>query len=246
MIKKILFKGRSSLPLLVGFFALVLPLFFTSNCNKGEVLETIGGKGIYTKEYENFYSTSVEMAGRLAGVERKDIANSVCNPESKLSKALNPPAHYSRFRDTFLVAQAAEAEGFADKPEVKRMLENSRLQALSQYYINTKILAAIEIPEETKVKVCEALRKKEPQKMAALSLDDCLSVAERVLKQRLLEPKSKEVIKDIRESVAVKANEDFDKKKYLKALPLYEELKEEGGCSGSPAKEDKDTEKTKK
>ncbi len=227
---------------MIPAFALLL---FTFACERGEVIETIGGHDLRTKEYEEYYSTSVDLASRVSGADKSVIAKLVCNKESSVSKTLRPQNHYDRYRDSLMVARVAEDEGFLDDPNVQRMLEQNRLQTIGQLYINAKLLQAVDnlITEEAKLKVCEALRKKEPKKMAPLSLNDCLAVSERFIKKRLISQKSKEVIKDIRESVAIKRNLKFDQKQYFNKLPAYVDLKKEGGCAGSSSLEESKSKK---
>ena len=226
--------GPRALSFPIGVFVSISLLLFTFNCKKGEVIESIGGHDIHTKEYEDYYATSVDMASRMAGADRTFVSRMVCNPESNLSTALRPSAHYNRYRDMLMVARVAEEEGFTDDPNVKRMLEQSRLQTLGQLYINARLLQAVDVPDDAKVKVCEALRKKDPQKMAHLSLDDCLEVAEGILKRRLVSQKSDQVVNSIRESISIKRNPKFPQKEYLKNLALYKTLLKKGGCEGQP------------
>ena len=228
--------GNSCQTVSRGVLASFALLLFAFSCNKGEVIETIGGYDIHTKEYEDYYATSVDMASRMAGADKTFVSRMVCNPESNLSTALRPSSHYNRFRDMLMVARVAEEEDFTDDPNVKRMLEQSRLQTLGQLYINARLLQAVKVPDDAKVKVCEALRKKEPQKMAHLSLDDCLEVAEGILKRRLVSQKSEQVVNSIRESIAIKGNPKFDQNDYLRNLVLYKNLREKGGCAGNAPK----------
>ena len=168
-----------------------LCFLFTVSCDRGELIESIGGEGIYTEDYQDYYSTSVELASRMAGADQSFVARMICNPEASLSTALKPENHYSRFRDSLMVARVAEKQGFLDDPNVQRMLEQSRLQTIGQLYINAKLLQAVKVPKDAKIKVCEALRKKEPAKMASLSLDECLEVSEGILKRRLVSQKKR-------------------------------------------------------
>ncbi len=235
------FQREKLAPILV-LGALVLLSMVSSSCTKqGDVIETIGGHSIYTEDYENYYKTSVNLASRMAGADESLISRMVCNSETAIGKSLTPAIHYTRYRDSLMVAKVAEEEGFLDDPNVKRMLEQSRLQTISQLYINAKLLQSIKIPEEAKMKVCEALRKKEPKKMASLSLDDCLEVAEGALKRRLIGRKSDGVINSIRESIAIKKNDNFDLGEYLGSIALYKKLRKKGGCndSASGQKEEK-------
>ena len=226
-----------------SIFVAMLLSFSTMNCDKGEVIETIGGHSITTSEYQDYYATSVDLASRMAGADQTFVSRMICNPDSQLSSALNPTQHYVRYRDSLMVARVAEQEGFLDDPNVQRMLEQSRLQTIGQLYINAKLLQKVNVPEDAKIKVCEALRKKEPAKMKALSLDDCLEVAEGVLKRRLVQSKGKEVVNEIRESISIKKNSKIELSDYLAKLSLYNELREKGGCksssgSGSAPKEE--------
>ena len=235
--KKVIRKSGKSCQLVsMGVFVSFTLLLFSFNCKKGEVIESIGSYDIRTKEYEDYYATSVDMASRMAGADRSFVSRMVCNQESSLSKALRPSSHYTRFRDMLMVARVAEEEGFTDDPNIKRMLEQSRLQTLGQLYINARLLQAVDVPEDAKVKVCEALRKKEPKQMAHLSLDDCLEVAEGILKRRLVSQKSEQVVNSIRESIAIKRNHKFDQSAYLKGFALYKSLREKGGCGADSQK----------
>ena len=221
---------------LVGLSATLICFLAVMGCGKkGEVIETIGKHSIHTGEYEDYYATSVDLAGRMAGADRKVIARAICNPESPVSKALVPERHYAGYRDSLMVAQVAEEEGFLDDPNVQRMLEQNRLQTIGQLYINAKLLQKVKIPEAAKVSACKELRKKEPQKMASLSLDDCLEVAERLLRRRIVNQKGEEVLNEIRESIAIKRNQNLDQDDYLDNLALYKRLRKKGGCSAVSA-----------
>ena len=229
----------------VSFFCSLMAI---SCGEKGDTIETIGGYSIHTKEYEEYYATSVDLAGRMAGADRKVIARAVCNPESPVAKALVPERHYASYRDSLMVAKVAEEEGFLDDPNVQRMLEQNRLQTIGQLYLNAKLLKKVQIPEEAKVAACKELRKKEPKRMASLSLDDCLAVAERLLRRRIVNQKSEEVLDEIRESIAIRRNHKLDQEDYLENLALYKTLRKQGGCANgsSESKEEKTDKKTKK
>ena len=228
--------GSGSRVLSIGSLVSVALLLFSFSCREGEVIESIGGYDIHTKEYEDYYATSVDMASRMAGADRTFVSRMICNEESGLSKALQPSTHYNRYRDMLMVARVAEEEGFTDDPNVKRMLEQSRLQTLGQLYINARLLQAVNVPDDAKVKVCEALRKREPKKMAHLSLDDCLEVAEGIWKRRLVSQKGDQVVNSIRESIAIKRNPKFNQGEYFQDLALYKTLRQKGGCAGKAPK----------
>ncbi len=213
-----------------SFAVLCLSLVTGFACNKGEVVETIGGHSIYAQEYLDYYDTSVNLASRMVGADKKFVSRMICDESSSLSKALKPSNHYARYRDSLMVARVAEEEGFLDNPSVQRMLEQSRLQTIGQLYINAKLLEKIEIPESAKLEVCKKLRKEKPKQMASLSLEDCTALAEGVLKRRLMSERTDVVINEIKESIAIKRNLEFDQRNFLRNLPLYQDLKEQGGC----------------
>ncbi len=197
-------------------------------------METIGDRKIWTKDYETFYQTSMDLTGRMAGSGKEAISRLVCDESSPLSTALKPENHYAQYRDTLIIAQVAKDEGFLDKTEVKLMMEQSRLQTIAQLYINEKIMQKVKISKEEKLKTCQELRAQEPSKMAPLSLEDCLDVAAGVLKRRRAKEKGAEILGEIKEQIAVKKNGSFNKDVYLERMPLYRDIRKEGNCPLPP------------
>ncbi len=226
--------------------AILFLSFFIFSCDKGQVIETIGGQDVHDKDYERYYATSVDLASRMSGADETFLSRMVCDEESQLSVALKPSSHYERYRDAVMVARVAEKEGFLKDPKVQAMLEQSRLQTIGQLYVNYKLIQSTTVPEDAKVKVCETLRKKEPEKMAQLSLDDCLKVAEGLLKRRLIAERSDQVLSNIKQNVTIRKNDKFDLTNYLKNLKQYKSLREKGGCvAGEASSKEKDSSDTK-
>ena len=196
----------------------------------------------------------MELTGRMAGSGRKAVARLVCDESSPLSAALKPENHYAQYRDTLIIAQVAKEEGFLEKPEVKLMMEQSRLQTIAQLYINEKIMQKVKISQKDKLKTCQELRVQEPSKMAPLSLEDCLDVSAGVLKRRRAKEKGAEILGEVKERIAVKKNENFDRDAYLEAMAIYRDVRKEGNCplpslepegkEDSPSGSDKSQEKT--
>ncbi len=229
---------------------LFVGLFLLTCEKKGEVIEEIGTQKIYTKQYEKEYATAVDFASRLAGTDKSVLYKIICNPSTaptteayQLALTLKPENHYTQYRDTIMIAQIAEEEGFLDDPVVQQIIRQSRLQTIAQLYINQKLSQSLEIAEEDKIETCEELRRREPARMKPLPLEDCLKVAEGVLRRKAVQSKGQEIVQDVKERVAVRKNEKFDRDNYLENIPLYKTIQEQGGCSTEEAATEGSTQK---
>ena len=225
--------------------ALACLMLTTGGCNDGEVIEEIGNYTITTEAFLREYSTSVEMATRVANAEKSTLYKLICNPSiapspeaQDMALRLQPKNSYQQFRDSKIVELVAREEGFMDRPVVKDIIDQMVRSSLVQLYLTEKIWEKIKISEQQKEAMCNELRQREPQRMGPLSLDDCLKVAEGVLKRREYQRRIPEVIEEIKEKISVRKNEDFDKDSFLENdIKLFNSIQEEGGCAADGAVE---------
>ena len=207
-------------------------------CDKGEKIEEIAGYTVYSKEYEKSYRAAVNFANYLAGDDREGLYRTVCNPSLapsaeayQLASGLQPENHYNQFRELVMISRVAEKEGFLDDPEIKEILELTRLQTIAQLYLGKKIREKkYEVTEDEKIKACQELRKKEPERMASLSASECLEVGEQFVRRQMMQVQSGIIEDDVKELATVKKNAQFDREEFLKNIALFKEIQKEGGC----------------
>ncbi|GIX40317.1 MAG: hypothetical protein KatS3mg129_0050 [Leptospiraceae bacterium] len=205
---------------------------------KGKVIETIGKDNITTQEFETYYETYIEKASRLANAEKKTLYELMCNPDKvpqdpaiqELIAGLYPENSYQKFREMKIIEQAAISEGFDKKPVIKNILEQVLLETLVNLYMQEKMQEKIKVSTEQIEKRCEELRKKD-RRFNTIPIDQCLKIAEASLKQEILRQEYPKIINEIKESIQVKKNAQFDKDKYLKEdIKLFKEAQKIGGC----------------
>lgn len=221
---------------------LLTVLLASAACKKGETIEEIGGHRIGTAEFEDFYSTTVETATRYSNAQKDTLYKLVCNPSLAPSEmhydmavSLQPRIAYDRYRSMLMIESVAREEGFTDRPLIRKILENANRQNLVQLYLHQKVIEKIKISEAEKQQTCEELRRREPQRVGPLPLDDCLKVAEGFLMRAQFERIQREVYDEIKERVRVEKNEEFDRDAYFTSgLELYQQIKEGGGCKDQP------------
>jgi hypothetical protein len=232
---------------------LCLMVVFALSCEQGEVIEKIGNESITTAEYEDNYNTSVELATRYANAEKSTLYKLVCNPSiapnaqaRDMALQLAPSVNYQQFRDARIVEIVAEEEGFLDRPIVQKILEQTRRNTLAQLYVTEKLWERIKISEEDKQETCQELRKEDPARVGPLPLDDCLRIAEGILKTQQSRREAQKVFDEIKEKVKITKNEKFDREEYLKnGLELFKTIKTEGGCAEEGAAVDNPDAKAK-
>ena len=223
-------------------------VFAVLSCEQGEVIEKIGNQSVTTAEFEEHYNTSVEIATRISNAEKDTLYKLVCNPSlapnaqyQDMAIQLQPRQNYQQFRDSRIVEIVAEEEGFLNRPIVQQILEHTKRTTIAQLYLHERVWERIKISEEDKEQACQELRKKDPARVGPLPLDDCLKVAEGMLKSQKYRREVPEVYNEIKEKVKITKNEEFDRDEFLNdGLELYKTIKAEGGCadSATPAEVD--------
>lgn len=212
----------------------------------GKEIETVGKDKITTQKFENYYATYIEKASRLANADKETLYKLMCHPEQipndpaihELISGLNPENNYEKFREMKIIEQAAVGEGFQDRPVIKSILEQVYMETLVNLYVQEKIQEKIKIAETDKEQKCNELRKERPQQMAGLTIDECLKVAERFLKMEIVQREYPKILSDIKESVQIKKNADFDRDSFLKNdMKLYKDIRKTGGCADTDLKD---------
>lgn len=224
--------------------ALIL-LFVGAACkDKGRVIETIGKDTVTTEKFETYYSAYIEKASRFANADKETLYKLMCNPQmippdptsQDLIAGLLPENNYEKYRELKIMEQAALAEGFQDRPVIKAILEQVYLEALAQLYFHEKMQGRIKISETDKEAKCKMLREKKPEIMAGRTLDECLKMGEQAMRMEILQSELPKVRGDIKESVTIKKNNDFDRENYLKKeLKQYQDIRKAGGCPAESA-----------
>ncbi len=219
-------------------------LAVTAGCQKqGDRIETIGSHKITTKEFEDYYSAYVEKASMFTGAEKETFAKYMCNPDliqnqmaAELTEKLDPQNNYEEYRQMLIIQEVAQKEGFTEKPEIKEILRQVVLETTIRLYLQEKLEERIKISAEEKQTACEELRKQYPDRVGPLPLDDCLYMAEMSIKQNRMRMEEGKLRDEIRESIVIDKNKDFDREKFLtKELKLYQTLRKDGGCADQPA-----------
>jgi len=222
---------------------------------KGEVIEDIGNFSITTHDFEDYYNTTLEMTTRLVNVDKKSIAEFICEPDNpshpgqaqELVKRMIPENSYSKYRDLHMVAEVAKLDGFTDRVIVKKIVELNRLEVIAQLYIQEKMEKYLKFDLKQKETKCEELRKRYPRRMGHVPYDKCIKYAESLLKVEILKRKQPVLITEIKERVTVKKNNKFDKDNYLKKnVKAYNSLRRIGGCEKKDLDDKKDSNDNKK
>ena len=235
------------LPFKLASIAIALTVVLSA-CKEGEKIETIGNHTITTKEFERYYEGYIEKTARMANAEKKTLIRFICNPDDiqrmppEAQQALimlNPEYNYSQYREMRIIEQRAMEEGFTDRPMVKEILEQVRLDALSKLYLMDKVEQNIKISEGQKEQRCQEIRERFGAQAAAMTIDDCLDYAEATLKQEIMKREFAKVRDEMKERVTIDVNDNFDKDAFLKdGIPAYNEMRKAGGCypdGGAPA-----------
>ncbi len=222
-----------------ALLALVAALALTTvSCEEGDTIETIGGHNITTSEFQQHYNTSVEIATRISNAEKATLYKLICNPSlapnpqyQDMAIQLQPEQNYRQFRDSKIIEIVAGDEGFLDRPIVQQILEHTKRTTIAQLYLHEKVWERIKISEEDKKAACQELREKDPRRVGPLPLDDCLKVAEGMLKSQKYRREVPQVYEEIKEKIKISKNDKFDKEDFFeKDLELYQTIKSEGGC----------------
>ncbi len=244
-------KRKMMIPLLVVSHVMMLSLGYCFK--KGETIEQIGGHKITDEEFQEQYKISIEKLARLQNVEKTTLSKLLCqapvNPRRQpevalIQNQLNPALNYKQYRDWRMVEQIAAESGFLKRPVIKGIIEQIVLDAVSRLYVQEQMEKRIKITEDMKEKECLRLRTKFP-KMKNVPLDDCMRIAFGRLKRQQIKRELDKLIDEMRETIVIKPNKEFDKKDFLKnKISLYQTLRKKGGCEAPPAgdkKEDKTT-----
>ena len=237
------FQRTSRSPRMAFYTLLVFVVAFAAACKQGEVIEEIGDYVITTADFDEFYSASLERTARLANAEKKTLYKMICDKQAppnrtygEMAYFLKPENFYNRYREHRIVAQVAEKEGFSDRAVVQQIQNLTNLETTAQLYIQEKLEERIKITEEDKQARCDEMRKRYPDRIGTLPLDQCLLVAQGVLKKEIYEKEAEKVIDEIKESVVVHRNPDFNRDQFLKdGFALFETIRKEGGCAAAEA-----------
>jgi hypothetical protein len=223
--------------------------------SSGELMEEITynsqGAKITTKDFEDYYVTFVEKAARFANAEKSTLYRMICNPDQipndpmvrELIAKLDPQYNYEDFRMMRVIEMAAKNEDFDDKPHVRALIEQQKFDTVVRLYVQEKMDERIKISEEQKKQKCDELRRQFP-KIGSLPIDNCLMIADGVLKRDIMIQEGPRLQEEIREMVEVRKNSEFSKEDFLKTqIAAFNELKKEGGCAapekGAQAAEEK-------
>ncbi len=220
-------------------------IFLASFCKeKGSLIETIGNDKVYTQDFETYYETYIEKASRLANAEKKTLYELMCNPEKipqdpaiqELIAGLYPENAYQKYREMKIVEQAARLENFDKRPIVRNIIDQVVMETIVNLYIQEKMQEKFKITNEQIEQKCSELRNKD-KRIQSLPIDQCLKIAEASIKQEIIRTEYPKLINDIKESVQVKKNDQFNKDYFLQnEIKLYKEAKKIGGCPESEKK----------
>lgn len=224
----------------LNLLILVAILTLTFACRDGEMIEQIGNHKVTTSEYEQYYEAYLEKAARLANAEKATLYSMMCNPDripednplyADLVSQLNPENNYERYREMRTVEQVARADGFLDRPVVKAIIEQVVLETIAQLYMHEKLDERMRISLEAKQERCEELRQRYPQQMAPVPYEQCIEIAAGQLRQETMAMEYNRLQGEIKESITVTRNPDFDRMQFLNEdLELYQVIRREGGC----------------
>ncbi len=236
----------------IFFYLILLSIIYFPNCReKGENIETIGKDTITTSDFETYYETYIEKTSRLANAEKQTLYKLMCHPEEipqepaiqELIAGLYPENAYQKFREMKIIEQAAKLENFDKKVQIKNILEQVRLETLINLYIQEKIQERMKISSEQIEKKCESLRNQD-KRVQNLPIEQCLKIAEAYIKNEFISKEYPKILSEIKESIQVVKNNQFDKDKYLKNdITLYKEARKIGQCvegGNGPEKEPKE------
>lgn len=218
----------------------IIALMFSSIFCKeqGVKIEQIGKENITTTKFETYYETYIEKASRLANAEKKTLFELMCNPEKvpndpavqEMILGLEPKNSYQKYREMKIIEQAAKTEGFDKKPIIKNILEQIMLETLVNLYIQEKMQGKIKVSDSQIEKKCQELRKQD-KRIESLNVEQCLKFAEAVLKQEIVKVEYPKIMNEVKESVQIQKNSEFDKDKYLEeGIALYKEAQKIGNC----------------
>ena len=204
-------------------------------CKKGQTIEELGNYVVTTDDFNQYYNTQLERVTRLANVQKETVARALCAPsqpfEREIADAMDPERTYKKYRDSRIVEQVAQLDGFMDRPVIKRIVEQAMLEMVIQLYIQEKMEKHIRFTTEQKEEKCRELRQRDAARFGPLPLDQCVSFAERLLANEEFKRKYPQLMEEIKERVAVKKNAQFNKDDYIKKnVEGYRALRKSGGC----------------
>lgn len=222
-------------------FIIVLAVFVTAGaCKEGEEIERIEGSSVTTEDFKEYYDTNIEVLSRVRNVKKETLSNLLCNPDKippqelmaqELVRRLRPEEAYKEYREMRIIEEVARKEGFADRPLVKKMLEQVTRETLVQIYMAEQMEKSLKIADSDIEAKCQDLRDQYPRETAAMTLDDCLQYAEGLLKREIMAKQYPQIRDSIKETVQVEKNDQFDKEAFLENdIKSYLELRKAGGC----------------
>ena len=223
----------SRLPLALLLLALLATAAVA--CKRGQTVEELGNYVVTTDDFNEYYNTQVERLTRLANVDKATVARALCSAshpmERQIADEMDPENTYKKYRQLRIVEQVAQLDGFMDRPVVKRILHQFMLEQAAQLYIQEKLEKYMRFTPEQKEEKCRELRVRDPGRFGPLPLDQCVTLAERVLVSEETKKRYGPVMDEIKERVAVKKT-TFNKDEYLKNnVEGYRALRKSGGCA---------------
>lgn len=234
----------------INYLFFLLIIFLISCKEQGVQIEQIGKESITTTKFETYYETYIEKASRLANAEKKTLFELMCNPDKvpqdpaiqEMIAGLYPENSYQKYREMKIIEQVAKNEGFDKKPAIKNIIDQVVLETLVNLYIQEKMQEKIKVSESQVEKKCEELRKQD-KRITNLNIEQCLKFAEAYLKQEIVRTEYPRIMNEIKESVVIKKNQDFNKEKYFREeIKIFKEAQKIGNCP-ELKKENKEEEK---
>jgi hypothetical protein len=211
---------------MIRFLILVSFLFFTqckdfSFGSSSPVIETIGGRKITVKSFEDTYNVALESFAKSQGVEKSVLVDYLKKDPSEVPEQLkqviaqfNKKNFYENYRQLIINTIALEKTNFHERDDVKSMSEYLRMQTISQLYIMEQIEKKIKISDQEIEDECKYLRS-QSREIAALPVDRCQSMAKSRIKNNKFQENFPKVIERIKEEVNIKHNDDFNLDNYL-------------------------------
>jgi hypothetical protein len=204
-----------------------LSFFLLTQCkdfsfgSSSPVIETIGGRKITVKSFEDTYNVALESFAKSQGVEKsvlldylkKDPAE-VPDQLKQIVSQFNKKNFYENYRQLVINTVALEKSSFHERDDVRSMAEYLRMQTISQLYIMEQIEKKIKISDQEVEEECKYLRS-QSREIAALPIDRCQSMAKSRIKSNKFQENFPKVLDRIKEEVNIKHNDDFNLDNYL-------------------------------
>lgn len=197
-------------------------LFWSCEDDNSPVIETIDGKKITVKSFEEAYNIGVETVSRLVNIEKKNIQEIVSKdidevPEQfqQINYQFQKKNFYDHYRQLLMFKIAADKSGFTSRPDIKGILKYNEMQTISQLYIQEQVEKKLKITDADVEKECKKLRANKNKEIAALPIERCLMIARGIIKQRESQKILPKVLERVKEGISIKHNEKFDLDEYL-------------------------------